>query len=325
MILNLLNRLVFAKFLIIAFAFFCTFEIFSKILILIPVFNRPDFIELQCKTFKKFLKDDDYEIIYFNDANNSKMEESIRQTCEKYNVKCVRVPQTLHQEIRQNNLATASFRHGNVLQFAYSNFAMNHDDIFAVFDSDVFLIREWSIREYLGDCDLNAWGPAPPWNHSLWVHYLVMNIPKLPGKEHFSFRSRMDENGRFVEVGSDMEPYLKNNLQLKIRPVHVTFGVHDNELQLDPNRSMASQLIERGYSNAQVQLIQNIHSEVKKASAKNPRLISRFKLDCDVGFFDTNLFIDYKHGSGWHDPNQKMKIVKDRLFYKFMDEILNQP
>jgi len=41
----------------------------DKVLVLTCAFNRPDFIELQYKTFKAFLNDD-YEFVVFNDANN---------------------------------------------------------------------------------------------------------------------------------------------------------------------------------------------------------------------------------------------------------------
>lgn len=41
----------------------------EKVLIITTVYNRPDFIELQAKTFEKFLKDD-YRFVVFNDARD---------------------------------------------------------------------------------------------------------------------------------------------------------------------------------------------------------------------------------------------------------------
>jgi hypothetical protein len=67
----------------------------SKILLFTYSYNRPDFIKIQCKTFKKFLEDD-YEFVVFNDARDQNMEQKINQTCTRYGIRCIRIPQEIH-------------------------------------------------------------------------------------------------------------------------------------------------------------------------------------------------------------------------------------
>ena len=71
----------------------CT--ITPKVLIFTYAHNRPDFIEIQHKTFEKFLQDD-YEFVVWNDANNNNMSKNIENMSKKYNIRCIRIPQEIH-------------------------------------------------------------------------------------------------------------------------------------------------------------------------------------------------------------------------------------
>ena len=52
----------------------------KNVLIMTYSYNRPDFIEIQNKTFKKFLKDD-YTFVVFNDAPQEEVANQIIETC----------------------------------------------------------------------------------------------------------------------------------------------------------------------------------------------------------------------------------------------------
>src|ERR1700742_2677888 len=84
----------------------------DKILIMTHVYCRPDFIELQAKTFKAFLKDD-YEYVVFNDAPNETMCNKIKQTCNKFGIKCITIPQEIHI-----NRDTPNYRCADVIQYS---------------------------------------------------------------------------------------------------------------------------------------------------------------------------------------------------------------
>jgi hypothetical protein len=75
----------------------CSNLTFSKnVLIMTYSYNRPDFIEIQNKIFKKFLKDD-YTFVVFNDASQEEMANQITETCNKLNLPCIRIPQSIHE------------------------------------------------------------------------------------------------------------------------------------------------------------------------------------------------------------------------------------
>lgn len=281
----------------------------AKILVFVPVYNRPDFIEWQHALFKKFLKDD-YELMIFNDADNDLMEQTIEKTCTNLGITYIRMPQELHNVDPKTDRWCPGYRHGEVLQYAFDHYGYDHDDIVAVFDSDMFLIREWSIREFLGDCEINGsvvYGDPTSQITGVCVHFLMMNMPKLPDRRSFGFKSRA-ENG-YQEVGADSVPYFNTHKNLKIKPSYSMTSVRGPESKLDPAFDLRPQLEERGYTPREIGLILSVrHAPVF----------------CDIGFWETYLFLDYKHGSGWTGPSSQTVETKNRLVGNFIRNLLRE-
>lgn len=65
--------------------------LYTKVLIFTYSYNRPDFIEIQYRTFQNFLEDD-YKFVVFNDASNVELETKINLTCKNLNIECIRIP-----------------------------------------------------------------------------------------------------------------------------------------------------------------------------------------------------------------------------------------
>lgn len=161
-------------FFVIASIFFLQNDLSAKVRILTFHCNKPNFIELQYKTLKKFLKED-FELIVFNDAYRPKDETAIEEMCQKYGIQCIRFePQwhmtdplndylktrledpAVHSHIQFGSPLTLekiysqpSVRHCHVIQYALDNFGYNHNDIVAIMDGDAFFIRPSSLREML--------------------------------------------------------------------------------------------------------------------------------------------------------------------------------
>src|ERR1700730_829964 len=130
----------------------------AKVLIFTHSYNRPDFIEIQHKTFQKLLKDE-YEFVVFNDAPEAPMEQNIRKVCNDCNIQCIRIPQEIHQRPYLMRLPGEYYndpavRNCNVVQYSLDVLGFAHDDILVIIDSDLFLVREFSFRDCLKDCDL---------------------------------------------------------------------------------------------------------------------------------------------------------------------------
>jgi beta-1,4-mannosyl-glycoprotein beta-1,4-N-acetylglucosaminyltransferase len=200
---------------------------FATVRILTFHHNQADFIELQYKTLKKFLKDD-FELIVFNDAKTVHHEEAIATICQNLGVQCVRFEQAWHlsdplnlylrtlvqdpsigkiwgwhAETTVEDIASnPSVRHSHVIQYALDHYGYDHDDIVVIMDGDNFLIQPLSIRELLGDKDIIGFNQlsddqgigrkkgefvAPKHLITPWVVFIAFCPNKLPNPRELQF------------------------------------------------------------------------------------------------------------------------------------------
>ncbi len=220
-------------------------DLSAKIRLLTFHFNKPDYIELQYHTFKKFMKDD-YELIVFNDAIKPYYEIQIKQMCEKYGIRCVRYPQKWHKNealneqvlhwladpkiyshigfgVPDNILSIAqqpSIRHCHVIQYAMDQFGYNHDDIVAIVDGDVFPIRPVSLREYLKDYDIVGIQKLISTENVdyLWVPFIAFDVRRLPDKDDLKFHVDIIEN-KLYDTGAHTYHYLRNHPEVRVRKI----------------------------------------------------------------------------------------------------------
>lgn len=202
---------------------FLTIDINSKIRLFTFHYNRPDFLELQIKCFDKFLKEkEDYELIVFNDAIELNIEKQIKQICEKYKIRCINFPQDLHKTYCPNLLKFGTSQWGAVrycqlVQYALDNFGYDHDDIIGLIEGDVFLIRPFSIREYIKNNDiLGVIRTNRGQNKNIeytWIGLTFFNIEKLPNKKTFNFDFVFHKNTKkfLLDCGGQTYYYLRDN------------------------------------------------------------------------------------------------------------------
>jgi glycosyltransferase involved in cell wall biosynthesis len=215
------------KYLIFCLTLLVNVHIFATIRILTFHCNQPDFIEMQYKTLKKFLKDE-FELIVFNDAKTEENEKGIKNICDKYQIQCVRFKPEWHLTDPLNaylsrrlqepsttglwgwNASTSveefanhpSVRHCHVIQYALDNYGYDHDDIVVIMDGDNFLIRRLSIRELLNGNDIigfhqradelatqrKQWNLSVPKSREmLWVVFIAFDPRKLPDVREMKF------------------------------------------------------------------------------------------------------------------------------------------
>lgn len=186
-----------------------TFPIHSKLLIITTAFNRPDFIEWQDKLFKRFLKED-YEFLVCCDANTVDMQRAMQGTCQRLGLRFLQVPQNVHW------LNTPSGRNATAIYYAMSQVGNQNDDLVVVIDSDMFLTRPFSFREYLGD----YWAAAVPQQRGhvryMWVGLMIFNMPKLPEPHLLTYSPGIVE-GVDTDTGGFTYNYLISHPQVKWR------------------------------------------------------------------------------------------------------------
>ncbi|MFA6066472.1 MAG: hypothetical protein WC707_04820 [Candidatus Babeliaceae bacterium] len=186
----------------------------QKVLIVTHVFNRPDFIKLHKKTFDAFLEDD-YEYVVFNDASNKAMEKLIEKTCNKLGVKCIRVPQKIHNTDRNPSVLYA-----DSLQYALDKLIKNYHGIVAMVEADMFLIRPLSITHYLQEYDLIGCHQSRDGNSGQITYILpalvFLNMKTAPNKHLIDFRCGQID-GTQTDTGGNMHHYFKNSPTLRYK------------------------------------------------------------------------------------------------------------
>lgn len=102
-------------------------------------------IDIAYRQFKKYLKDD-FEYVLFNDADNPEMERSINTITANNNIKCVKVPQSIHK-IHNPSASYAETLNWAVHEYAVKN---NHETI-VLMHTDLFPICEVSISDIIAN------------------------------------------------------------------------------------------------------------------------------------------------------------------------------
>jgi len=288
----------------------------NKVLIMTHHYKRADFIELQYKTLKHFLHDP-YEFVVFNDATNKKMEEEINQVCKKFNIRCVRIPQTIHNKPYLKRMPGENYNHpcircANVVQYSLDQIGFQYNGIVAIIDSDMFLVKKFSIKEYLKGYDIAA---LPQERNNIiyfWNGIVFFNMKTLPNKTQFNFNCGTI-NGIGLDVGGYLYYYLKNNLHLRkkfIDVLHITGDPNENKkspFSLDallvntlPNDK--SQLQNLGYNQNEMNFIQS-----------NP---DRMEFLCN------HTFLHYGAGQNWNVKSQEYHAYKMTLLRKFINSTI---
>jgi hypothetical protein len=298
-------------------------QINAKVRILTFHCNDANFIDLQYKTFKKFMLDD-YELIVFNDARTDEHEKTIRERCEKYGIQCVRYEQEWHDtdplnyqiylQIQDPGFVHAhisvpvhplddktvrgiahqpSVRHCHVIQYSLDNFGYNHDDVVAIVDGDAFPIRPISFRSLLRGCHIT--GIIKDYFLDgvdfLWVPFIAINMPSIPHKDDLKFHVDV-VNNKLFDTGAHMYHYLRNHPNV-VAKKHI--GVASQGVAHWDKR----QLQHYGFTKNEIQLI--------KSLPKTENV--EFHVDKHMLHFGNSSFILRNH-------NEKFSYVK-----KFVDKI----
>jgi hypothetical protein len=267
---------------VLLFYFLCIFHhSFSKILIFTYAYNRPDFIELQQKMFKKFMEEE-YEFVVFNDATNNNMKIEIENMCSALGLRCVRIPPEIHERPylarpSHGNFAAkqqGSVRNCNVVQYSLNEIGFKHDDIVMLFDSDMFLIKAFSVREYMQGYDLAGYKRMcydffhncdrdhrgrPAFGY-LWIGIVFLNMATMPNKNTIDFNCGFVDGGE-VDSGGFTYNYIKNNPSARIRyfnrirlPELLCSECMQNKIACIHNTSL---LREKGFNQADIEFLQH--------------------------------------------------------------------
>ncbi len=212
----------------------------AKVLIFTCAFNRPDFIEIQHKTFQKFIEDD-YEFVVFNDASNHNAEQHIKNMCDKYDIECIRIPPEIHNKPYLprwpgENYHAPAVRNVNAVMYSLNTRGFDHDDILVMLESDVFLVKPINISQLMQHYDIAGRFITPSkrigWIGEityLWHGLAFLNLKTMPNKRTITFNCGRVDNTP-VDAGGQSYYYLRNNPEIKLFSFDHVFS---NELKCD--------------------------------------------------------------------------------------------
>jgi len=285
----------------------------EKVLLITHSCKYPEFIKLQCNSFKTFLKDD-YEFVVFNDATSPQIKSEIEATCNQLGIKTVSIPQEIHalpylpREAR-DNFNAANVRHANCIQYSFDSLGFSYNGYVCLIDSDVFLIRKFSISNYMKNKDIAAFVKyAPQGIYCLCPVLCIFDMPNLPDKNSINFNCGRI-NGWPVDSGGYTYFYLKNHPNIRLDKItslysHQLFlaDAHFNRLaDTLPTEVKEAFYTSLGFNKNEINFL------IKKPDT------FEFYLDCN--------FIHYRGGST--DGKSLEQSYKFKIFKEFLDGLTN--
>jgi len=309
----------------ISFLLFTPFILFSKTLVFTTGFNRPDFIELQDRLFRKFLEDD-YEYIVVNDANTPNTKSAIENKCSELKIRCINVPQEIHNQpyLPRNpgdNYHNPNVRHCNSVQWAWDNFFSKHNGPVMLIDSDMFPIRPLSVKNILGDHHFAAihWSTSDTVNGKpysyLWLALILFNNEILPEKESIRFNcGKLPNTNAICDSGGWTSLYLnkfKDIIKVREFPYlqghqfYCPYRYASEEAQNFShisNEMIIANLTARGFSENEIQL-----------ALQKPYTIE---------LIGENNFIHYRAGTNYENYSANFLSKKDKILLDFFEKIL---
>jgi hypothetical protein len=131
--------------------------------------NNLHYIEFQYKSLKKYFKGD-YEYIIINDAkdfgdnsnfNQYNMKEKIENKCNELGIKCINLPQHLHNnrqilfpDTTQPDCNDPSARNAITIQYGFNMYCNINDGYLMVIDSDMFFYNDFNINDIMEGYDI---------------------------------------------------------------------------------------------------------------------------------------------------------------------------
>lgn len=184
--------------------------------IITAVVNNPLFIEIQYYTLKKYFQSE-YEFIVFNDAkgfpdftnnNDITIKTEIQNTCNKFNITCIDIPNEHHKQNRNAALRCADSMN-NILEYQKKN-----PDKYLLLDSDMFLVDYFDINKYTNyDCAIVLQSRNQYKINYFWNGIYYFDLTKMKNLELLNWNCCT-----YCDVGGMMQEWLKKQMENIVMP-----------------------------------------------------------------------------------------------------------
>lgn len=222
------------------------------------------------------------------------------------------MPQHLHK----NN--EPSHRNAAIVNYSLQALGFWHDGVVALLDSDMFLVKEFSIKEYMQNYPLCGVKQVKSFGDKvvdyLWVGIVFLDMKNLPNKNIIDFGLGKVE-GVQTDTGGKTHYYLSQNRNVPVRFMNLNYTL-DAFRRLKSCLCTDCQISKRPCAQA----IQNIKS-YGAFDDKQIQFINATGGDNSEFYVDANFF-HYRCGSNWDNKSRAYHENKTKCFNEYITSIL---
>lgn len=267
------------------------------------VVNRPDFVEIQDKLFKKFLKDE-YQFHVVDDSMDENISQEFKDICEKHFIHYYRKPQS-EQKKFDNPLAGA--RHATeTIQWTYDNLIKkNHsEDLILFCDSDMFLLDDFCLEDYMKDEIIAGQLQIRGHVRYIWNGIMIFDMKKIFDIDPDLNFSDGIVDGELTDIGGHLYYYFKkNNINFKNINAGGTTPDDCPEYPVE-------------YNGVKIPVLLTSDMWCKPEDGYN------FELHLDSKFLHYRAGTNWHTQSSWKNKEDPLKI-KAEIFNQIIGDILN--
>ena len=243
------------------------------------VVNRPDFLILQNQLFQKFLKDE-YQFHVVDDSIDDSISDQFKKICSEHEFHYYKKPtRTTPMNPAQACADTIQWSYDTIIKEQY------RDSIVFFCDSDLFLIDELDITDYMQDAIISGLPQYRGQVTYMWNGIMFFNMPKIDDL-NIDFSDGVVE-GQLTDVGGHTYYYFKKN-NIKLKETDVQYPTHYNEIELQ------NESVTKGYN---------------------------FELHMDGKFLHYRAATNWH--SNWRG-NEDPLVQKTKIFNQIMESILSE-
>lgn len=302
-----------------------------KIIIASPHCNKEFYIDYQYRSVKKYVQDNDYEFVIFNDSrnvsnnenfNDNKVHEKIKNKCQDLNIPCIDIPQELHAH--RNYVFPSTFynyeinhiaaRQSVVLQYIYNLFCNQKDTILLIMEEDMFFTRPYHVEKSMNQfdmmCFLQLKHKTSDMNYFCtycWPAFIGFNLETLPNKHQISF-----EFGGVINIpvdpGGHLIYHLLDNPQTKIKLMQNNFFINRESLNVYKEKMNYPEL--EGFLN------DICHTKHTLQFGMD------YNREIGIEYID-NCILHIRNGSNWQHFSKEIDDEINKSVDKFLNHILD--
>ncbi len=225
------------------------------------------------------------------------------------NLSCIDMPQYLHSSQRP------SARNAAIVNYSLDTLGFDYDGIVVLLDSDMFLVKEFSVKEYMEGYLIRGHPQSRSDKNTVidyfWVGIVFFDMSNLPNKRAIDFSDGL-VNGVHTDTGGCTHYYLSQNRDVELGEVNRVYTLDAYSILKDCS---CSDCLSRDKSPCKESL-EKLDS-LGKFDVKQIQFIKESLGDNSEFYLDSHFF-HYRCGSNWskQERNYRYKIKAFNNYFR---------